>query len=303
MDAGSFDFTTWSRDALKLNIEEMYEVAAKDQKEADSGVLTLFSLIGDYSEKRFTIPPEVPKHTPKSEVLKKEKELLGFFLTGHPMDAYRSILQRLSCTSLCALENLEHSSVVRAAFIVETVQIRISQKNQKKFAILNISDGMETYELPIWAEMFEQKADLLEENQLLYAVLQVDKREETMRLSCRWLENLTKVNEEMIEACDKAFDRAKVQATRFTSPPKQTKQVIVNTKYEIKLNIRLTRLSHILKIKELLYSHPGPTNVHLHFYAEEQRVGMLQLATSITPSPTFETSLKALPCLQSVVQS
>lgn len=297
VDAGSFDFTTWSRDALKLNIEEMYDVASKEQKEADSGVLTLFSLIGDYSEKRFTLPPEVQKHTPKSEILKKEKELLGFFLTGHPMDAYRSILQRLSCTPLCALENLDHNSVVRAAFIVETVQTRISQKNQKKFAILNISDGMETYELPIWAEMFEQKADLLEENQLLYAVLQVDKREESMRLSCRWLENLTKVNEEMIEACDKAFDRAKVQSTRFTSPPKQTQQVIVNTKYEIKLDIRLTRLSHILKIKELLHAHPGPTSVHLHFYAEEQRVGTLQLAGSITPSSTFESSLNSLPCL------
>src|SRR3984957_468214 len=216
VEAGSFDYTGWSRDALKLGIEEMYEVALKDQKEAAAGVRTFFSLMGDESEKRFARPPKTLQLTSKSDVLKKEKELLGFFLTGHPMDAYRPILKRLSCIPLCELENLDHNSVVRAAFIVETVQTRISQKTQKKFAILNISDGMETYELPIWADLFEEKNSLLEENQLLYAVLQVDRREEMLRISCRWLADLTQVNEEVIAACDKAYDRAKLQSTRFT---------------------------------------------------------------------------------------
>src|SRR5262249_37378120 len=154
---------------------------------------TFFSLIGADSAKTFTQPPQVVKPTSKGDILKKEKELLGFFLTGHPMDAYHNVLQRLSCTSLCEVENLEHNGVIRSAFIVETVQTRISQKNQKKFAILNISDGMETYELPIWADLYEEKSALLQENQLLYAVLQVDRREENLRLSCRWLEDLTKV--------------------------------------------------------------------------------------------------------------
>lgn len=36
---------------------------------------------------------------------------------------------------------------------------------------INISDGMETYELPIWPDLYEEKGGLLEENQLLYAVL------------------------------------------------------------------------------------------------------------------------------------
>lgn len=131
------------------------------------------------------------------------------------MESYRPILQRLSCIPLCELENCDHGQVVRAAFIVESVQTRISQKNQRKFAILQISDGAESYEVPIWPDLYEEKGSLLEENQLLYAVLQVDKREEALRLSCRWFDDLTKVDEQMVTACDKAYDRAKFQSARF----------------------------------------------------------------------------------------
>jgi DNA polymerase III subunit alpha len=300
--AGSFDFTGWSRDELEMSIEEMYEVASLDQKEAALGVLTLFSLMGDDTQKRFANPPKTSKPTSKGEMLKKEKELLGFFLTGHPMDAYRHILQRLACVPLCEVENLEHNGTIRAAFIVETVQTRISQKSQKKFAILTISDGMESYELPIWPELYEEKSPLLEENQLLYAVLQVDRREETLRISCRWLEDLTKVNEEVIEACDKAYDRAKLQSARFTPPPKQaaTKEIEkvkpANQKLCMKLDIHQTRLSHILKIKEIFLAYPGASSVELHFYAGEKCIGKLHLANGITPTPPLQALLKNLPC-------
>jgi len=304
VNAGSFDFTEWGRDALNLSIEEMHEVASKDQKDAASGVLTLFALMGESAEKRFIHPPHIHKPVSKVDILKKEKELLGFFLTGHPMDAYKPILQRLSCVPLCELENLDHNGVIRAAFIVETIQIRISQKNQKKFAILNISDGMETYELPIWPDLYEEKGALLEENQLLYAVLQVDKREETLRLSCRWLEDLTKVNEQVVEACDKAYDRAKLQATRFNSQPKQTAVQepvkIKNEKLNLQLDLHKTHLSHILKIKETLFAYPGATPVELQFYVGERCLGTLHISTGVSLTSNVQSALKTLPCFKTV---
>ena len=68
------------------------------------------------------------------------------------MDEYKHILQRLSCVPLSHIDQMDHDMVFRSAFIVESVQIRIASKSQKKFAILTISDGMERQELPIWAE-------------------------------------------------------------------------------------------------------------------------------------------------------
>ena len=57
----------------------------------------------------------------------------------------------------------------------------IASKSQKKFAILMISDGIERQELPVWSDLYEEKSHLLKENQLLYAVLQVDKKEEELQ--------------------------------------------------------------------------------------------------------------------------
>ncbi len=306
--AGCFDFTGWTRDELNLSIEEMYEVASSDQKDAAKGVLTLFSLMGEDSGKRFLKPPKVAQPSPKLEVLKKEKELLGFFLTGHPMDAYKQILRRLSCIPLCEIENLDHNGVMRACFIIETVQTRISQKNQKKFAILNISDGMETYELPIWSELYEAHSALLEENQLIYAVLQADRREETLRISCRFLSDLTKVDEKVIEACDQAYDRAKMQTNRYSSQPKQNPTQAKPTaakespkpKMEIqdliiKLDVRKTKLSHILQIKQLISQHPGSCSLQMRFYRDTHCIANLQMKGNVAPS--LQNALKELPAV------
>src|SRR5690606_8495262 len=43
VDAGCFDFTGWSRDALRLSIEPMFDTALKDKKEQQAGVMSLFS--------------------------------------------------------------------------------------------------------------------------------------------------------------------------------------------------------------------------------------------------------------------
>ena len=102
---------------------------------------------------------------------------MGFYLTGHPMDKYKNILKQLSCVPLGDFENLSPNTMIRASFIVNSVQIKVSSKNQKKFAILGIGDGMEQFELPIWSELFEEKIGLIQENQLLYAILLLDRKE------------------------------------------------------------------------------------------------------------------------------
>lgn len=299
VDAGSFDFTQWSRDALRISIDEMYEVASKDQKESASGILTFFSMMGEDSNKRFTAPPIVHQPTHSRDILKKEKELLGFFLTGHPMDAYQHILKRLSCVPLCEWEDLENNQLIRAAFIVETVVVKIAQKTQKKFAILRISDGMETYELPIWSDLYEEKSALLTENQLLYTVLQIDRRDEGLRISCRWLGDLTQIDEAMITACDNAYDRAKKQTTYFSQTTKSNTMKTSSTPPQpkllhLQLDARTTRLSHILKLKEIIQAHPGSDSLQITFQADEKRLGVLHL-TRISVNASLENLLKNFP--------
>ncbi len=141
IEAGCFDFTGWSREAMLLSVEPMYDEAAKEQKEAAKGVMNLFSLIEGEKEARFNTPPAVKEKFSKQKIFKREYELLGIYLNGHPLDDFRKQMQRLSCVPFSELDKLPSAAVCRIAFIIEGIVIKISAKTQRKFAILTIGDG------------------------------------------------------------------------------------------------------------------------------------------------------------------
>lgn len=311
VDAGAFDFTGWTRDQLRMSVEPMVNVAAKEHLDNSRGVITFFAMMGDDTEKRFAEPPKVVgAGTSKLEILLKEKQLLGFYLTGHPLDQYRDILQRLSSVPLHFVHTASHDTIFRSAFILETVEVRFSNKSQKKFAITTISDGIDTFELPIWPEMFEQKGEILRENQLVYAVLQVDTSHEDPRLSCKWIDDLTRADEAMILACDEAFDKAKMQAARYSAikekgkaAEKKNEAKATPVKEEVKkvinlsLNAESTRHSNILLLKSIFEEHRGNTPLRLDFHTPKGMLASLHIDArwGVQESPELTKKLTSLP--------
>lgn len=317
VEAGCFDFTGWSRDALRQSVDPMFEAASQEQKEASAGIMNLFSLMGDTAEARFFKPPQIKGQRTKLEILLREKELMGFFLTGHPLDNYQDILGRLSCAPLNMVEEVTKEAVYRCAFIVEAAQVRISAKTQKKFAILTISDGIDRYELPVWSDLYEEKSQLLKENQLLYAVLHVEKKEDDeVRLSCKWLDDLSRANESMIESCDTAFDKAKHQVAKFAHIKSLAKSNGANSKgapegkKEVKAEIAIkavgpvtlkvdaanVKLSHILMLKKLFEKHRGNVPVQVEFWDNGQSIASVQVdsAWGVMISKEFQEELKSV---------
>lgn len=308
IEAGCFDFTGWSRDSLRESVDPIHETTSKEQAEHAMGVMSLFAKIGDSNEGRFSKEPTPKNKRNKLDILLKEKELLGFFLTGHPMDAYRKILNRLSCRPLAEIAEMDHDTVLRAAFIVESIQTRISHKTQKKFAILMINDGMESFELPIWSDLYEEKHPLLKENQLLYAVLQIDKKDELPKFNCRWLDDLTRADDAMIEACDQAFDKAKKMGSRIQYARKKEshkpkfQEVNEHKSISLKFDASQVRLSHILLLKELISQNRGETAIEIDFVTEDWIIGTLQIDSKwgVQHSPALIKSLRSLPGIVSV---
>ncbi len=312
IESGCFDFTSWSRPQLLCCVEPMFDDASKEQKDASKGIMSLFSLIENTAEERFATPPPVPQEIPRQALMKREFELLGVYLHGHPLDEYRPLQKRLSCVPLADLEKLPNGSVCRIAFIIEGLNVRISQKNQKKFAILTIGDGHERLEMPVWSELFEEKAPLLLENQLLYAVVQKETHEGSVRLQCRWLDDLTKANEAMVAACDSAYDMAKQHAKMSMARDRNRAEKTATKEREmekkkfsrlaITLNADQTRHSHILQLKSTFRSMPGNTPVSVHFVTRSGTLGTLKIDPSwgIEFHPDLEKRITALPCVKSL---
>ena len=238
-------------------------------------------------------------------MLMKEKELLGFFLTGHPMDEYRALMKKLGSQGFDVFPKLEDKSVVRSAFIVESVKTRISAKSQRKFAILTISDGVEHKELPVWANMYQEKAELCEENKLLFGFLQIEHSEGVLRLRCRELLDLASIEQGQVQEIDTQFDTLKKTVQREAMRPEKSVRSEKKGKPETMLNMKIAidnlRFSHILKLKTLLEHHGGGKVVKIIFTKEGQRIANLAIDPSkgVEESDELKNDLKKLSFIQS----
>lgn len=284
VEVGAFDFTGWERDQLLISVDPMYESAVKEQKDAARGEMSLFSLMEE-EKNPFETPPIVEESISKEKLLLREKELLGFYLTGHPLEKYQPLMQRLSCVNLSELSEKKEAGVIRAAFVVETVRFKITSRSSRKFAILTISDGAGCFELPIWPDLYDEKPHLLAENQLLYAILEVSPEEAEVKLQCRWFDDLKEVNEGIIKDCDVAFDRAwgalKLGKMRNKGPQRRKKEEQVPPeRLHLTLDARKVRLSHLLELKKLFRSHPGKSPLHLGFNLDESFLGEVRIDAS-----------------------
>lgn len=279
IEAGAFDFTTWSRDALRESVEPMWEYVQGRQKEQSQGIMTLFGY--DIEEMHFAKAPRVQLPRAPADLLLREKELMGFFLTGHPMDSFREVISHLGAAALHKLDSCDHDAIVRVAFILESLEVKLAQKTQRKFAITHIGDGISRFEMMIWSEIFEEKVSILQENKLYFAIVQVDKKQDAgARLTCRWLHELSHIDEQALKACDEAYDKAKFQVARNQSFKRKTP---INTKdaslamLRLKASLDQMSLTRLLAIKKLFRSHPGATKVQIEFCLSDKTVASVHI--------------------------
>ena len=274
-EAGALDGMGWSRDALRESIDLMFQQASRDQKDASLGVLNLFSLIDTSSDTPFAVPPPVLHPSAPKELLRQEKERLGFYLTGHPLDDYVDTIKSLGAVPLAELARLSDGSPARIACIIDEAQIRISSKTQKKFAILNISDrDGGRMELPVWSDLYEEKAALLKEGQLLYAGVHLERKGDALQMHCRILGDLTGVDAAQIELC-KTFAEKGRNVKKEKKPEKEASPTLL-----ISLDADRVHLSDLLGLKKCFRAHPGSSPITLHFLADGNSVGAVQINAS-----------------------
>jgi DNA polymerase-3 subunit alpha len=293
IESGSFDFTKWARSELLAYLEEQFTGVIKSKQEKQKGIMDLF---GEEVAKKEVLPPKVSAE-PFSmlERLKKEKELLGFYVTGHPLDEYRNTIKELGCTPLSEFNNLPDKSVVKVACILEDIQVRISAKTQKKFAITKIGDGGEQYEMPIWPELFEAKGRVLDDNALLIAVIQIDKKEEPIKLHCKWIDDITKLDAKLPEEFEEAYQDAKKFSLKTE---KREAKMEKEVKKSVRLHVSMEKitLAKVLELKRIISDSPGGQAVDIVFQSEQKQIATISVdaGRGVNLTPELESKIKNL---------
>jgi len=155
--AGAFDSFGHTRQALLTQIEHIVELAGKAMLAKKQAIGSLF---GD-SDEMITVTVDIqpmPEYD-LLELLAIEKESLGFYVSGHPLDKYREQLDSINYTLSSEIEDLADGSQALLVGKIENITEKISKKGNK-FGIANIMDLHGNIELML----FENRLKELEED-------------------------------------------------------------------------------------------------------------------------------------------
>ena len=160
---GAFDFTGYKRSQLLATIQEAINCAASRRKDKESGQGSLFDLLGGGEQESFNSVqmPDIPE-IDSSELLKMEKALLGFYVSGHPAEKYAHFFKAYS--SMDALDIQEHGVAddgVIVGGLIKSVTRKISKRSNKPFAILQIEDLRGSVECMLFGKSYDDFKDLL----------------------------------------------------------------------------------------------------------------------------------------------
>ena len=311
IDAGALDQFQWSRDELLASLENMFEDVQRIKKEHASGVLSLFDAFPEETPSQCLTPSTPKTIRTTEELLFREKQLLGLFLTGHPLSCYETSLRTLACISIQEALTVPTSTVFRMAFVVETCEIKITSKSQKKFAILSISDGnSENLEMPIWPDLYEENQPIIFENNLLWGVFAKETKDSETIISCKWIGQLRSITQKEIEKSYVAYEKAKSSLSyRFSSKKTKNPQEIKNTQAakdapktpitNIQIDLGKLRASHILALQKIFSNDKGSDLIQIAFVKNGKESTFLQLPPTTLPE-NYESTLRKIPCVLDV---
>ncbi len=155
--AGAMDGLRGTRSQLYAVLEDCMESGQRAQKDKESGQAGLFGdLLGGAStgpapERQL---PDLPDWT-ATEKLRGEKEMLGFYVTGHPLDEFRWKVDELATHRSDSLTGLQKGEEIALCGVITGIQRR-RNKEQKPWAFMQLEDWSGATEVLAFASRFEQ---------------------------------------------------------------------------------------------------------------------------------------------------
>jgi DNA polymerase-3 subunit alpha len=143
--AGAFDSLKSTRAGLLAGLDQAMEAGQRRQRDREEGQASLFDAIGggpgSESARPRAEPAAVPEWPPE-EMLAYEKEVLGFYLSGHPLEQYRDLGRRLGAATAAELAARPVASrVLLLGQISAVTENSTKSGNRMAFATLELVDG------------------------------------------------------------------------------------------------------------------------------------------------------------------
>jgi DNA polymerase-3 subunit alpha len=164
--AGAMDSLSGTRAQLTAAIDSAMENGMRASRDRESGQSGLFAALIEEAPSAHHTLPNVPDWTPQ-EKLTGEKEMLGFYVTGHPLDQYMDKVSELASHTTGQLEGLAKNTEVALCGVLVAV-LRRRTKDGKPWASLQIEDLEGSIEAMVFSTQYERLNTLLVEDKAVF---------------------------------------------------------------------------------------------------------------------------------------
>jgi DNA polymerase-3 subunit alpha len=250
---GGFDSLGHPRRGLCIVFEQIVDVALRRRREREQGTMSLFDMtLG--GEDGASDAPLLDERLPvpdlefdKSERLKLEKEMLGLYVSDHPLMGAERSLRRLVECSIAELAELDDGAMRTVAGVVTALQRKYTKRGDL-MATFVLEDIASSIEVMVFPKTMAQYNEFLAPDAIVTVKGRMDGREDTPKL----------------------------MALEITRP-----EVHLDSGPPVRLRVRATALTaaRVERLKEILSAHPGDSPVFVHLVGAEKET-VLQLGES-----------------------
>jgi len=171
--SGACDCLGETRATLFAQIDRTLARAASVVADRQRGQGSLFGML---QEKESPTPESTTKlpEWPQHELLAYEKELLGFYVTGHPLTPYAPLIEKYCLHKTSALAQLPNRSMTRIGGLIAAVQNGVSKKTNKPYSMVTLEDLEGSVQVLVMNENYDRYRDLLAPNKAILVVGEVN---------------------------------------------------------------------------------------------------------------------------------
>ncbi|MDA8234893.1 MAG: DNA polymerase III subunit alpha [Clostridia bacterium] len=255
---GAMDSLPGSRAQKMHMLDRCLDAAQQIQKDRDSGQVSFFDLFSDGPE-AMVIPeiplPDVPEF-PQKELLAMEKEIVGLYISGHPLAEYRDLLNNLKVAATTQLKELKDGEQAVIGGLVAGIK-RITTRRGEDMLFFNLEDLTGTVEVVMFPRVYQQYKWLIQADTPVLIKGKINHQDEDVKILADQLKHLNDVTE--------GYD----QTVAGQDYPVEEKSGYAGVKQLfLKLEFSPQNQEQVAMVEDLLNRFPGRVPVMLCFRDE-----------------------------------
>ncbi len=261
---GAFDATQVSRARMIGALDDAMKAGQSHQRDESSHQIDIFAMLGTPAKgasKPGDVYPQVTEWT-SQETLAFEKEALGFYITGHPLDKFDRVLNRITSGTISVLKEKAQPGEIKMGGVVSALKLRNTKKGDR-YANFNLEDKTGFIEVITWPDTYKRSAELLGADDPIFVKGRLEVGEERMQV----------IANEVVLLAEAAKNQKNGHANGKSNGNGE----------KIHLYVRESEVSadELVRLRDTLLDYPGPATVYLHMLASANGETIIELPEQV----------------------